>query len=285
VCECACHTDSKRKLCSESSSKIIPSSSCCQPERAPDTNFIDMAAAKSPRQLLLLSNGTMKGQRVFEYCESLIKSFFSRSGQTNVLFIPYAQHDYDKYTATVSQAMQRLGYTVQAIHQSDDPVDAVTKAKILFIGGGNSFLLLKTLYEKNLLEVIRKRVNEGALMYMGSSAGTNVATYGIHTTNDMPITFPPSFDALQLVPFNINPHYLDPDPNSTHNGETRETRINEFHRQGTGRPVLGLYEGVVLEVIGDKITLHGERGAKLFTKEGEEPRVFKDQADLSFLLN
>lgn len=157
------------------------------------------------------------------------------------------------------------GYETTGIHTYENKIEAVKNAQCLFVGGGNTFLLLKTLYELNLVELIRERVLNGDLHYMGSSAGTNVATKSIRTTNDMPIVFPPTFDAIGLVPFNINPHYLDADPNNTHQGETRETRLKEFH-EFNDTPVLGLREGTALLVDGEKAVLLGEFNGRLFRK-------------------
>lgn len=151
------------------------------------------------------------------------------------------------------------------IHTAQNPIDAVNEAEGIFIGGGNTFLLLKTLYAEQLIEPIQRRVINDGLPYMGTSAGTNVATTSIHTTNDMPIVEVPTFKALQLVPFNINPHYLDAEVDSKHKGETRETRIMEFH-EVNATPVLGLREGCSLLVNGDRATLLGEFCSRLFQR-------------------
>jgi dipeptidase E len=160
-------------------------------------------------------------------------------------------------------------------------VQAVKSAQAIFIGGGNTFLLLKTLYDQHLVEAIRSRVLEDGIPYIGSSAGTNVATASINTTNDMPIILPPTFYALQLTPFNINPHYLDPEPSGTHKGETREQRIEEFHHLNSN-PVLGLREGSALLVDGDSATLVGHTPARFFQR-GQPPHEFPVGTDFSFL--
>jgi dipeptidase E len=155
-----------------------------------------------------------------------------------------------------------------SIHTASDPVQAVKETDAMFIGGGNTFRLLKTLYEFDLLDVIRERVDAG-MPYIGSSAGSNMACPTIRTTNDMPIVQPPSFNALGLVSFQINPHYLDPDPNSKHKGETREERIIQFLEEND-TPVVGLREGAILRVENGEITLRGSTGARIF-RRGFEP--------------
>lgn len=201
-----------------------------------------------------------------------------------VLFIPYAStepNSFDQYTAKVREPLESWGLEVSGIHESPDPVTAVKQAKAIFVGGGNTFLLLKTLYDKHLVEAIRSQVLDFGVPYIGSSAGTNVATQSIHTTNDMPITLPPTFYALQLTPFNINPHYLDPQADNKHQGETREQRIQEFHHLNSN-PVLGLREGSALLVDGDNATLIGHTKARLFQR-GEEPKEYEVGTGLNFL--
>lgn len=197
----------------------------------------------------------------------LKKSVSVRNNVKEVIFVPYAKAngDYDGYTKLMGDALSSFGYTVKGLHTFSDPVAAVAAAQSIYVGGGNTFVLLKKLYDLNLVELIRKRVFEDGMPYMGSSAGSNVATKSINTTNDMPIVYPPTFDALKLVPFNINPHYFDADENSTHKGETREDRIKEFHALNDA-PVLGLREGTMVLVDDDKANLLGTFNARLFTK-------------------
>ncbi len=171
--------------------------------------------------------------------------------------------------------------TVDSAHETPDAVRAVENAEAIFLGGGNTFRLLKTIYELDLLVPLRRRVREG-MPYVGSSAGSNVACATIRSTNDMPIVEPPSLTALGLVPFNLNPHYLDPDPTSTHKGETREERIAQFHEEN-GEPVVGLREGAILRIEGGNASLRGIARARLFRK-GEPPAEFSPGDRLDFIL-
>lgn len=205
-----------------------------------------------------------------------------RKNVTKILFVPYASSAHQEYFLKVNEVLEKWGYIVESIHNKPNPIEAINEAQSIFIGGGNTFLLLKTLYEKELIQVIRRRVLEEGAPYLGSSAGTNVATFSINTTNDMPIVYPPSFNALNLIPFNINPHYLDPVINSKHNGETRQQRISEFH-EVNDRPVLGLREGCSVLVEGDKATLIGLFNGRLF-RQGKEPVELPTGSDLTFLL-
>lgn len=235
------------------------------------------------RRLLLISNSTLHGSGYLDHCKDQIKDFLSDKVKT-VLFVPYALHDRDDYANTARKAYNAMGYQLESIHEKPSAVEAVKQAEALFIGGGNTFRLLKTLYDENIIEEIRHRVLEEGIPYIGSSAGTNVATIGINTTNDMPIVFPPSFKALGLVPFNINPHYQDPDPNSKHMGETREQRIKQYHEYEESPPVLGIREGCILSVEGNTAILKGVTDGRLFVR-GQEPVEYSPGSDLSFLLN
>ena len=168
-------------------------------------------------RVLLISNSTVYGRGYLDHVESEIRSFLG--GAQRVLFFPFALHDRDTYTATVRKRLRDIGYAVQSAHETPIPQKAVEETDAIFIGGGNTFRLLKALQDLDLIEAIRRKVGSGA-PYIGSSAGSNVAGPTIKTTKDMPIVQPRSFDSLGLVPFQISPHYLDPDPNSTHMGET-----------------------------------------------------------------
>ena len=184
------------------------------------------------RRLLLISNSTSYGSGYLEHCADHFQARLE--GVRRVLFVPFALFDRDHYAATARARLAEMGFAVDSLHEAANPRQAVAEAEAFFVGGGNTFRLLDTLYRLGLIEAIRQRVGEGAA-YIGTSAGSNVACATIKTTNDMPIVQPPSFDALDLVSFNINPHYLDPDPASTHQGETRELRITEL-RPAPARP-------------------------------------------------
>jgi dipeptidase E len=237
------------------------------------------AAARSRVRLLLISNSTMHGGGYLEHCGTEIRDFLGP--RKRVLFVPYALFDHDAYTARARRAFTGLGHELVSVHERHHAPQAVDEADAVFIGGGNTFRLLAALYHYGLFAAIQQRALAG-LPYIGSSAGTNVATPSIRTTNDMPIVQPPSFTALGLVPFQINPHYLDPDPDSSHMGETREERIRQFHEEH-GTPVLGLREGCMLRVEGDRMELRGTTSARLFRRLAE-PAEFAPPCELSFLL-
>ena len=232
-------------------------------------------------RLLLLSNSTAHGGGYLDHCAEAIVSFL-RPSVRRVLFVPYAAHDRDAYTSTVRTRFDAMNLKVDGVHTwPGGQVRAIEDAEAIFIGGGNTFRLIDALSRHELIEAIRARVREG-MPYIGSSAGSNVACPTIKTTNDMPIVQPRSFDALNLVPFNINPHYLDALPDSTHMGETREQRIAEFHEEND-RAVVGLREGAWLRVDGRTLALEGASGARLF-RRGRPAEEFPSGSRLDFLL-
>ncbi len=229
------------------------------------------------KRILLISNSTLHGSGYLDHAEAEIRSFLG--DLKRVLFVPYALFNRDKYAATAQQRFEKMGYALTSVHTAADPVQAVNETDAIFIGGGNTFRLLKALYEHELLGPIRERV-AGGMPYIGSSAGSNVAGPTIRTTNDMPIVQPPSFEALGLVSFQLNPHYLDADPNSTHMGETREERIMQFLEENE-TPVIGLREGAMLRIENDKTTLRGSSGARIF-RRGEAPEEVTPGAQIDF---
>ncbi len=214
------------------------------------------------RRILLLSTSTIFGGGYLDYAEGEIRDFLGKIGR--VLFVPFALRDHAAYTLRARERFARLGCSVESLHETRDKVQAVRAAEAIFIGGGNTFRLLNSLYAFEVLPAIRARVESG-MPYMGSSAGANVAGPTIKTTNDMPIVAPPSFDALDLVSFQINPHYLDPNPDSTHMGETREERIVQFLEENE-TPVVGLREGAMLRVENGSCVLEGAAGARIFRR-------------------
>lgn len=214
-------------------------------------------------QLLLISSTIVHGYGYLDYDEEHVRRLLA--GRTRLALVPFAQFDRDALTARVTERFGRLGVTVTQVRQAAD----LEGAEAIFTSGGNTFRLLKTLYDRDLLEPIREQVIRGGAVYIGSSAGTNITAPTIKTTNDMPIVYPPSFDALGFVDFQINPHYIDPDPGSTHMGETREERLREYLQENV-RPVLGLREGSSLWVEDGSVTLLGEKTARLF-RRGAEP--------------
>jgi dipeptidase E len=218
------------------------------------------------RRLVLISTSTVFGTRYLEHAYPELRDALRAVGR--VLFIPFALQDREGYAAKARAAFEEMGYGLDSVHEAADPRRAIEQAEAIFCGGGNTFRLLKALQELDVLPLIRHRVAEG-MVYSGASAGSNLACPTIRTTNDMPIVEPASLDALGLVGFQINPHYLDPAPGSTHMGETRETRIREFHEENE-TPVVGLREGAILRVEGASVLLKGLAGARVF-RNGQEP--------------
>lgn len=231
--------------------------------------------------LFLLSNSVVFGKSYLEHAMDALQEFL---GDERVIhFVPYALANHDGYTAKIQEALAPQGITVKGLHTHGLPSQMLEEARVLYIGGGNSFRLLKALQHHNLLDPIRKRVAAGDLRYMGSSAGTNMACPSLRTTNDMPIVRPGSFEALGLIPFQINAHYLDASPDSTHMGETRAQRIEEFLEENDV-PVLGMREGCWLRRRESELRLEGLSNARLFARNAE-PREFTPGTDISWLLD
>ena len=228
-------------------------------------------------RLLLISNSTLYGGGYLDHCAAAIEEVL-RPAVSRVLFSPYALFDRDAYADRARERFARMGFELDSIHDAGGRAAiAVDRAEAIFVGGGNTFRLLDALWRNDLIEPIARRVR-GGVPYIGSSAGSNVACVTIKTTNDMPIVQPPTLDALNLVPFNINPHYLDPVPGSTHMGETREERIAQFHEENLP-PVVGLREGAWLSVDERGTTLQGITGARLF-RRGQPPEEYSPGARL-----
>ena len=231
------------------------------------------------KRVLLLSTSRLYGSGYLDHAEDEVRSFLGNVKR--VLFVPFAIHDRDGYASATQKRFVEMGYELASIHTATDAGQALKETDAIFIGGGNTFRLLKALYDYDLLRPIRERVAAG-MPYMGASAGSNVACPTIKTTNDMPIVQPPSFDALSLVSFQINPHYLDPDPNSKHMGETREERLLQFLEEND-TPVVGLREGAMPRIENGETILRGSAGARIFRK-GVEPLELLPGAHLNSLL-
>ena len=219
-----------------------------------------------PKRILLISNSTLYGSGYLDHAEPEIRDFLGKAGR-RVLFVPYALFDRDAYATQARERFQTMGYELKSIHQANDPKVALAETDAVFIGGGNTFRLLKALYDNDVLGAIRARVDTG-MPYIGSSAGANVAGPTIKTTKDMPIVQPPSFEALGIVPFQISPHFQDPDPNSMHMGETQEERIWQFLEEND-TPVFGLREGAMVRVEHGTMILKGLSGARIFRRSFE----------------
>jgi len=234
--------------------------------------------------VLLLSNSTNSGSSYLEHARKVIAEFLAEVSE--LVFIPFALADHDGYTARAAGALEPLGVRVRGLHAEADPVAAIAQAPAVFTGGGNTFRLVKALQTAGLMDPLRAAVTSGGTRYLGSSAGTNIASPTVRTTNDMPIVQPPSFATLGLVPFQINPHFLDADPSSTHAGETREERIAEFLEENDVA-VLGLREGTYLRIRDNHAAISGQAvqptapGPAVLFRRGQDPaEVAGDVSDL-----
>lgn len=234
------------------------------------------------KRLLLISNSTNPGESYLGWPKEYIKDFLGDK-VNKVLFIPYAgvSFSWDDYEAKVDAVFSELGYNIYSIHKEKDPVMAVNNAEAIAVGGGNTFNLVYTMQKLGVMQAIKRRAEEG-VPYMGWSAGSNVACPTLRTTNDMPIIEPLSFDCMNLINFQINPHYLDAHPEG-HGGETREQRIEEFLAANPDMPVAGLREATLLRVEDNTISLLGRHPMRYF-KAGKEPQEFQPGDDIGFLL-
>jgi dipeptidase E len=233
------------------------------------------------KNILIASTSTLANENYLEYLLPELQLHFQNCN--TILFVPYARPggiSHQEYTAMVSLAFAKINKKVIGIHEFEDATLAVKNAEGIFTGGGNTFVLVSQLYKNNLIEILSEVVKNGT-PYLGTSAGSNICGLTMQTTNDMPIVYPPSFKTLGLIPFNLNPHYLDPDTSSKHMGETRETRIKEYHAFNAV-PVLGLREGSWLDVKGDSITLKGDLTARLF-RQNQIPEELETGTDLNFV--
>lgn len=233
-------------------------------------------------RLLLISNSTNAGEAYLDYPKNNIKTFLGEKIKT-VLFIPYAgvTVTFNEYTAKVQARFDEIGFKVESIHNFSNPIEAVEKAEVIVVGGGNTFQLIKLIHDNKLIEPIRKKVLAGT-PFIGWSAGSNVACPTVKTTNDMPIVEPLSFNAFNLVPFQINPHYLDANPDG-HAGETREQRLQEFMVVNPDIYIVGLRESTMLLIENNSMKLIGSRNARIF-KQGHLPIELSNTDDFSFLL-
>lgn len=233
------------------------------------------------KNLLLASTSTLHASDYLEYLLPELKQLFKNC--TTVLFIPYARPSgisHEEYTQKTALAFAKIDINIKGIHEYENPALAIENAEGIFTGGGNTFLLVKQLYYNKIMTTLKEALLKGT-PYLGTSAGSNIGGLSMQTTNDMPIVYPPSFQTLGLIPFNLNVHYIDSDSQSTHMGESRETRINEFHKFNNFA-VLGLKEGSWLEIKKGKITLKGNLSAKLFRKNNNQIEI-EAGSDLSFI--
>ena len=234
-------------------------------------------------KLLLISNSTMQGEPYLDYPKHEIQKFLGDKTVT-ALFIPYAAvtFSFDLYESKVEERFAEIGYHITSIHHFSDPVEAVQKAEVIVVGGGNTWQLVRMMHDNRLMDAIRQKVIQGT-PYIGWSAGSNVACPTLQTTNDMPVVDPRGFDCMGLVPFQINPHYLDANP-AGHGGETREQRIEEFLEVNPAVKVVGLREGTMLKCENNSLKLIGSRSARIFKKR-MNPEELNASDDFSFLLN
>lgn len=224
------------------------------------------------KNLIVASTSTVYGGDYLDYLTVEMSNLFKDTDE--VIFIPFARPggiSHDEYTEKADHAFKKIGKKLIGLHTFNNPIEALKNAQGVFTGGGNTFVLVNALYRLELMQPLREAIYNG-LPYMGTSAGSNICGPSMQTTNDMPIIYPPSFKTLGVIPFNINPHYLDPDPGSKHMGETRETRIAEFHTQNT-IPVVGLREGSWLRVDGEEIILKGQLSARIFEQRKDPYEV------------
>ncbi len=233
------------------------------------------------KKLIIASTSTLHGGSYLDYILPVLENHFQDC--KTILFIPYARPGgitHDEYTKKVAETFTKINKKVVGLHEFKNPTEAVEQAEGIFTGGGNTFLLVTQLYQNNVMDILRNAIENGT-PYLGSSAGSNITGISMQTTNDMPIIYPPSFKTLGVIPFNLNPHYLDPNLQSKHMGETRETRIKEFHAFNN-IPVLGLREGSWLEVNDETIVLKGDLTARVF-RQNQLPEEISPETDLSFL--
>ena len=232
-------------------------------------------------KLLLISNSTMPGEAYLDYPKNNIKEFLGDK-PVKALFIPFAAvtFPFDEYESKVNERFREIGHSVVGVHQFADPIKAVQEAEAIVVGGGNTWQLVRMMHDQGLMQAIREKVMTGT-PYIGWSAGSNVACPTLRTTNDMPIIDPGNFNTMNLVPFQINPHYLDANPEG-HGGETREQRIEEFLEINPGIYVVGLREGTMLKLENEKLELIGKRQLRIFLKNSK-PKELSAGDNLSFL--
>lgn len=246
--------------------------------------FITPLKYKSSQHMIhaiIASSSSVYGSAYLDYLRPELKILFKNV--KTILFVPYARPSgisHDDYTALAAQAFSKINISVKGLHTFASPIEALENAQGIFVGGGNTFVLTNMLYKHNLIAALKTAIRNGT-PYLGTSAGSNICGLTIKTTNDMPIVYPPSFNALGILPFNINPHFIEPNANSTHMGETRTTRIEEFHHFNTP-PVVGLPEGSWLSVYGENIILEGDGTAKIF-EYGKTPYYLDKGSNLNTL--